>query len=136
MSRSGYIDDLDTLELGRWRGVVASTIRGKRGQGLLREMLTALDNLPEPKLIKDALECDGQVCALGAVGRARGLDMSGLDPEDCEALAGAFGISEPLAREVMYLNDEAGWNDPPTERFKRMRAWVEQHIAKPRQECT
>lgn len=34
MSRSGYVDeyDLEPGEFGRWRGVVVSAIRGKRGQ--------------------------------------------------------------------------------------------------------
>jgi hypothetical protein len=43
MSRSGYSDDLDPLALGRWRGRVASAMRGKRGQAFLREMLAAMD---------------------------------------------------------------------------------------------
>ena len=51
MSRSGYHDGIDQWDLIRWRGAVASAIRGKRGQAFLREMLDALDALPEPKLI-------------------------------------------------------------------------------------
>ena len=38
MSRSGYSDDLDNWDLIRWRGQVSSAIRGKRGQGFLREL--------------------------------------------------------------------------------------------------
>ena len=57
MSRSGYIDDLDDpLELGRWRGRVASAVRGKRGQRLLRDLLDALDAMPEKRLVADVLE--------------------------------------------------------------------------------
>ena len=34
MSRSGYIDDMDdTWQFIKWRGQVASAIRGARGQG-------------------------------------------------------------------------------------------------------
>ena len=52
MSRSGYSDDCDNAwSLIRWRGAVASAIRGKRGQEFLYEMLHALAALPERKLI-------------------------------------------------------------------------------------
>jgi hypothetical protein len=37
MSRSGYSDDLENWSLIRWRGAVASAIRGRRGQAFLRE---------------------------------------------------------------------------------------------------
>ena len=55
MSRSGYCDDLDPLDLGRWRAQVASAIRGKRGQKLLKELLTALDSMPKKELIANEL---------------------------------------------------------------------------------
>lgn len=53
MSRSGYSEDYDGdhWDLIRWRGAVASSIRGKRGQAFLREALAALDAMPEKKLI-------------------------------------------------------------------------------------
>jgi hypothetical protein len=46
MSRSGYSDDHSEWDLIRWRGAVASAIRGKRGQAFLRELLVALDAMP------------------------------------------------------------------------------------------
>ena len=83
MSRSGYDDDYDnTWGLICWRGAVASAFRGSRGQAFLREMLQALDNLPDKKLIAKELIQEGAVCALGAVGKARGVDMTSIDPED------------------------------------------------------
>lgn len=61
MSRSGYTDDTeDQWSLIRYRGAVASAIRGARGQAFLREMLTALDAMPEKRLISGALVFDGQ----------------------------------------------------------------------------
>lgn len=45
MSRSGYSEELDQWDLIRWRGQVASAIRGKRGQAFLRAMLAALSLL-------------------------------------------------------------------------------------------
>jgi hypothetical protein len=128
MSRSEYGDcDGDQWQLIKWRGAVVSALRGKRGQAFLRELRDALDALPVKRLIKNDLESGGEVCALGAVGRARGTPMAELDPEDHETIAGTFGISNAMAREIMYLNDEYSWSckETPEERYERMRRWVE-----------
>lgn len=118
-----------------WRGAVASAIRGRRGQAFLEEMLAAFDALPERKLIENSLiENDGAVCALGAVGKARALDMQKIDPEDHETVAGAFGVAHALACEIMFENDEgAGYwaKETPEQRFERMRRWVESLISRP-----
>jgi hypothetical protein len=107
VSRSGYSDDCDGWALIRWRGAVKSAINGSRGQAMLRELVQALDALPEKRLAPEALvTADGEYCALGALGRMRGIDLQGIDPEDREAVANAFGISEALAAEIMFLNDE------------------------------
>ena len=151
MSRSGYSDDCDdNWSWIRWRGYVASAIRGKRGQDFLREMLAALDALPEKKLIANELRADdGCVCAIGAVGLARGIDMSKLDPDDYDAVAATFGINEKLAQEIVYLNDESCWWETdetgkairdgdgfrkitPEGRFRQMRAWVVSKIQETR----
>ncbi len=72
---------------------------------------------------------EGDVCALGALGRVRGLDMTGLDPEQPEGVAAAFDIAEPLAREIVYMNDEGTYPiETPEERWTRMRAWVASQI--------
>lgn len=137
MSRSGYSDDLDdNWQLIRWRGAVASAIKGKRGQAFLREMLAALDALPEKKLVARELEIGGEVCALGSVGQTRGVDMAKLDPEDHETVAAAFNIPHALACEIMFENDEGGgyWNEEtPEARYARMRRWIEGQIRAPHQ---
>lgn len=166
MSRAGYYDDIDDpLVLGRWRAQVRSATRGKRGQKLLRDLLTALDAMPEKRLVTDALEIsaaadekhaqswvkmfndpsaadryrqeyvnrrpveyrEGDVCALGALGRLRGLDMSELDPDEPEGVAAAFDIASPLAREIVYMNDEGPYETPEA-RWQRMRKWVAAQI--------
>jgi hypothetical protein len=67
----------------------------------------------------------GDVCAIGSVGIARGLDMSGVDPHDPPQVSGAFGISEALAREIVYENDEGCYRpETPEQRFERMRNWI------------
>ena len=108
MSRSGYVDECDDQwQLIRWRGAVKSAIRGARGQVVLRELIAALDALPEKRLAADSLvNEEGQFCTLGALGHARGLDLSAIDPDDRAAVAKAFGIAEAMAAEIMYENDE------------------------------
>ena len=108
MSRSGYTDEYceDQWALIRWRGAVKAAINGRRGQTLLRELAQAMDAMSVKKLVANELQADGQFCALGMVGSARGLDLSKLDPEDLSGVAGVFGIAEALAAEVMWVNDE------------------------------
>lgn len=134
MSRSGYVDDCEQWDLIRYRGAVASAIRGARGQAFLKEMLAALDSLPEKKLIKGELQDGEAVCALGAVGRCRGLDMSEFDPDDPESIAGKFGIADALAKEIVFENDDDfGFREENQEaRFARMRRWVESQIRPPK----
>lgn len=108
MSRSGYIEDdgEDVLAMGRWRGAVASAIRGKNGQAFLKELLAALDAMPRRELISQELKVEGQFCALGVLGDKRGVPLESLDPEDYEAVASAFKINEKIVQEIVYLNDE------------------------------
>ena len=130
MSRSGYTDDCEGWDLIRWRGAVNSAIKGARGQAFLKEMLTALDAMPEKKLIAGELAEGDAVCALGAVGKARGVAMDGIDPEDRERVARAFGIAEALAAEIVFENDQDFYysKETPEERFARMRRWIEGQI--------
>lgn len=130
MSRSGYIDDGDS----EWpaicyRGAVVSALRGKRGQVFLRDLVSALDAMPEKRLIADALEEGGQFCAIGAVGAARGVNMAPLDPDDPRSVGAAFDIAEAMAREIVWLNDEAGFHsETPEARWARMRTWAERSL--------
>jgi hypothetical protein len=136
MSMSGYIDDYDcdNYSLGLYRGTVTSAARGKRGQEFFKALLAAMDAMPEKRLIAHELETpEGSVCAIGALGKARGVEMKNIDPEDADRVAGTFNIAACLAREVVYMNDEgSGARETPEERWTRMRVWVESQIsAKP-----
>jgi hypothetical protein len=146
MSRSGYHDDLDHWALIRWRGAVASAIRGKRGQAILKELEAALVALPEKKLCKnDFADPESEtVCALGAVALKRKIEQ-GKDrtsafkeiaqefPEGCEAeeVAGDFDIADALAKEITYINDEWGpWGCTPEQRYEEVLKWVREQIKK------
>lgn len=132
MGRARYSDDMDNgWELIKWRGQVASAMRGKRGQAFLKELLDALDAMPEKKLIAGDLIREGEVCAIGSLGLKRGIDMQDLDPEDPDSVAYAFDITHQLVREIEYMNDEMHYKDD-AERWQRMRKWVAaQIVAKP-----
>lgn len=129
MSRSGYSEDIDSQQLNVWRGAVASAVRGRRGQEFLRDMLAALDAMPEKRLITGDLVRDGDVCAIGSVGVARGIDMSSIDPEVPEDVARAFGVARSLVCEIEWVNDEMCYgSELPEERHARVRAWVASQI--------
>jgi hypothetical protein len=138
MSRSGYSDDYDydPWAMIRWRGAVTQALRGRRGQDFLREMLAALDALPEKKLItREFQDKNGCVCALGAVAKARGVEMPELDPDDEDPDFVSYqakhklNVTRALASEVMWHNDEVGSRkETPEERWVRVRKWIEKEI--------
>jgi hypothetical protein len=183
MSRSGYTEDCeDVLAIGRYKAILRSTMRGKKGQAFLKELLAALDSMPEKRLIREHIVIDGQqdsftgyygpsypqlivgadelvakdgtvaamgdVCALGALGKARGMKgLEDLDPEEPEDVAAAFGTNDYIIREIVYHNDEmfasewvpgkktdSGWVDgysrpiTPEERWQKMRDWIASKI--------
>ena len=130
MSRSGYTDDCeDNWAMIRWRGAVNSATKGKRGQQFFRDLLAALDAMPNKRLITESLVSDGEFCTLGVLGAARGIDLEKLDPDDSEQVSSAFGIADCLAREVVWMNDEP-YHHTPEQRFSFMRKWVESKITK------
>jgi len=130
MSRSGYSEECENVEL--WRGAVWRAIMGKRGQAFLKEMLAAMDAMPVKRLIKDALVGDGDACAIGTVGLARGIDMSKLDPEDPDAIARVFQIAPAMVQEIEFMNDDdfcMQGRVTPEERFERVRGWILRQIS-------
>lgn len=132
MSRCGYDDSCDGWDLIRYRGAVASAIRGKRGQAFLRELLAALDALPEKRLIANELiRSDGECCALGAVGKVRGLTLDEIEPDDRYTVAEVFGIAEAMSSEIMFVNDEMAYSATPGQRYSCVRQWVIEHLNDP-----
>lgn len=118
-----------------YRNAVDSAFWGKRGQAFLKDLLAALDALPGKRLVPYAFETEeGEVCALGAVAKVKGVDMPKGDFEesdgvDCRALGRKFNIAQCMVREIMFENDEAGDyysvpGETPEQRFERMRVWV------------
>ena len=130
-TRSGYEDGDDMWAMIRYRGAVASAIRGRRGQEFLAELVETLDAMPTKTLIRDSFSCGEGVCALGSVYAARGVSPPFIDDYDehlnplSEEVALGLGIAPALAAEIMDVNDERG---PPREsaeaRWQRVRRWL------------
>lgn len=131
MSRSGYVDDLDQQTLNLYRGTVARSIRGKRGQAFLRELADAMDAMPEKVLIAEELiNAEGDCCTIGVLCKSRGLDVGKIDYSDPESVGDAVGIARCLAAEIEFENDGDFWfsNETPEQRWERMRRWVDRNL--------
>lgn len=117
-----------------WRGIIASATRGKRGQAFFRALVAALDAMPEKRLVEGRLQTeDGEVCALGCLGKARGIDLGAINLDDTEPeplgaqLGELFDIAPQLAQEVMFVNDE-WYAKSPEDRWLKVRAWAVEQI--------
>lgn len=140
MTRHWTGESDDPLDWGRYRAALQSSLRGRRGQQLLRDLIAGLDALPSPELSAGALADHetGCVCALGAVGLQRGKSFDelahedftrGADPED---LAEQFDISATLANEILETNDECSHNSNEKRareaRFQYVKQWAMSHV--------
>lgn len=136
MGRSGYTEDYDEQypnALALYRSAVNNAINGKRGQAFLRELIEALDAMPERVLTDSELRAPGgEVCALGSVGVRRGIALDALNPEDHDGLSKVFGISRSMVQEIEFENDEGVWaEETPESRWIRMRAWAVKNLSQP-----
>lgn len=150
MTRGYYEGDDGDGPDYNWEGLQAATlsraVAGKRGQRLLRELAAELDAMPHKRLVAGSFQrTDGEVCTLGVLGRARGLDMSELnriakfideDDDGCEALgelnnkaAAAFDVAKTLVADIMWRNDLNRRSETPEQRWTRMRGWIAGEIA-------
>lgn len=130
MSRSGYSDDCDYMNL--YRATVERAISGKRGQEFLRELAKSMDEMPEKRLIANELVTEvGEVCAIGVVCKNRGINVTNVDIEDADTIGQLVGISRSMAAEIEYENDEQGLSsETPEQRWVRMRKWVTNNLTK------
>lgn len=131
MNRSGYSDDYDDgCSLNLYRHAVDRAIKGKRGQKFLREMLGALDEMEDKRLIKGDLISREGVCAMGSVGLLRNVeDLIAIESTDPDAVGAFFGIARSLAAEIAFMNDEGECGpETPEQRWQRMRQWTANQI--------
>jgi hypothetical protein len=148
--RISYSEDEDfpgQFEL--WQANCRRSIKGKAGQKALRELEQALVALPEKRLIADALQdAEGEVCAIGALAKYRGIDKTESDPEEMEEVGVDLGMPRLVAWKVVCVNDVEidghhvevfgphRWGQKlwayvaptPEERYQQMLNWVREQI--------
>lgn len=103
--------------------------QGARGQRALREIEAALIDLPAKRLIHGTLIDDnGDVCAIAAYGRHKGVDLSTFDAEEDSVDVGIIGgMPRLVAWQIVELND-SGRRETPEERYVRVLAWVREQL--------
>lgn len=136
MTRSGYVDDFGSdgwWDLIRYRGAVASAIRGKRGQAFLKRLVEVLEGMEVKELHDDVFaRPDGPCCAMGAVAVANGVAPEEFQycENDTEYAAQTLNIAPALAKEIAFENDE-DFNykrRTPAQRYQYMLAWAKNRI--------
>ena len=129
MSRINYTEDEDfpgQFEL--WQANCDRSLKGRKGQRELQVLREALLALPVKHLAHGVLEtADGEMCAIGAYAKHKGLDLSHFDPDYASDEVGkAVGMPPLVAWKVVEMNDEwFGHEFTPEQRYKKMLAWVE-----------
>jgi hypothetical protein len=130
--RISYSEDEDypgQFEL--WQTNCERSLRGREGQAELMELHAALLALPDKRLIHGSLvDEDGEVCAVGAYAKHKGLDLQKFDPEyDTDEVGIEAGMPKLVAWKVVEMNDmELHSRFTPEERYTLMLAWVESKL--------
>lgn len=157
--RISYSDDEERPgQFALWDANCERSLRGKRGQQALRDLEAALLALPDKRLIADAVHDEtGGVCALGAYGRHKGIDLSKFPNDyDSDEIGIAGGMPRLVAWTIVALNDieldgyylymegprpmqtlyggyyGGGWSErrryTPEERYERVLAWIRERL--------
>ncbi len=130
-------DDVDGgLRAGRWFAHVRSAMTGRPGQQALRELESALVALPAKRLIEEELcTAEGEVCALGALARYKGVpDSEMLDSLDEGAsvisdwATEKMGLSYTLAWMIQDGNDAGIRRCSPEDRYEFMLSWTREWL--------
>jgi hypothetical protein len=135
MSRVDSFDG-EYVPEGLWNQRLSATLYSKRGKERLREFASILDAMPEKKLIANTLEREGQVCFVGAICRAKGVEMpKPRYDDDCDIYDTAesgqrAGIPWTLAWTMGSLNDNQWGRLSPEERWLAARRWIDEQLAK------
>ena len=134
MSRITYTEEEAFAgQVALWQANCARSLRGKKGQAELFALREALLALPVKRLLRDELYNDaGEVCAIGAYGKYKGVDIFKYDPEDtCHDDIGVEGgMPRLVAWKVVEMNDEEFDRVSPEQRYEKMLSWVESLLAK------
>lgn len=142
--RIGYSDEEDYPgQFALWQANCKRSLDGRCGQQALRDLRDELLAMPSKRLIVGDLAGEGEVCAVGALLRHRGIAQSELerlngstDPADwyTDEIASRYGVPPLVAWKLVELNDMelAAFRDAtPEQRYVEVLAWVNEHIHEP-----
>lgn len=141
-----YYDGPNTY--GIWMHAYGRAVKSKRGQAFLKEMKTALEVIPNHRLISSSWCEESGVCALGAVAVKREVDATGQAWEETKATlipvfgqgetddlrrssefaVDEFGVQRTIAWEVAQENDGGVGNETSADRWQRMYDFVNSMI--------
>ena len=155
MSRYDGSDDCDDywqLNMGRWERNSRAVLKSGRGKKALADLITALEALPQRRLISErvavltnpgAEDCHvSEVCAVGAYAHFKGIDLTTWVGEDGAVadetdtslretawLGEQAGMAFTLAWNLGYLNDYTLKDCTPEERWQRVYEWATEHLS-------
>jgi hypothetical protein len=131
VSRISYSEEEDWPgQFDLWQANCRRSLHGKQGQVELRELKAAIVALPDKRLIHGLLvDEDGEVCAIGAYAKYKGLDLYAFDPEDCTDEVGIHaGMTKLVAWKVVEMNDEQLSHLTPELRYTKMLEWIDSQL--------
>jgi len=99
------------------------SINSKRGQAFLRELILALNALPEKILIYGDFENSDGYCVMGACLKYRNLNVREIDDSN-EGLGSIFNIHTEFIEKVIDVNDSPRIIETQTKRWHRVRDWA------------
>lgn len=136
--RISYSEDEDYPgQFGLWQANCDRSIAGRAGQLALRELEAALLALPEKRLIAHELERDGDVCAIGALVKYKGITPKNDPDGEMDLIGVECGIPRLAAWKLVELNDsilDTKWSDgkliplTPEERYQSVLDWVRKRL--------
>ena len=155
--RLNWTDDEDHPgQFALWQANCRRSLRSRQGQAMLRELEAALLALPEKRLVAHTLATEtGDVCAVGALAKYQGHDLTAFDWEyESDAVGIQLGMPRLVAWSVVAQNDIENdgryeiaegpshnrWGSPgysvfiattPEERYERMLLWVQEQLRAP-----
>jgi hypothetical protein len=132
MGRAADYDGDGAVPEGLWFARFRRATQSKRGIARLKEIAAILDAMPQKRLIAEALTKEGDCCFVGAVCKAKNVEMTEgeCDIFDTASAGKDAGIPWTLAWEMAALNDEKLRNLTPEDRWIAARAWVDDLLRK------
>ena len=117
-----------------WQANCERSMRGKRGRQALLDLEAELLSMTDKRLIGDDLAANGEVCAVGALMRHRGVDQQHLEQlndsglESDELAVREAKVPSLVAWNLVELNDIELEHATPEERYQTVLSRVQTYL--------